>query len=58
MFAPIRLLFFLFVLLLMLPAVLFALGNTIVVFLNSAQQAFAAAGVLASYASHVPNSVP
>jgi len=37
-----------------MPAVFSELAKTLIVFLQSAQQAFTAAGILASYASHIP----
>lgn len=38
----------------LMPAVFAELTKTIVVFLQSSQEAFAAAGILASYAGHIP----
>ncbi|GEM_PF-4738003 len=49
---------FLIILLLLLPTVFSELSRTIVIFLRSAQEAFAAAGVVASYAGHIPPSAP
>lgn len=37
-----------------MPAVFTELSRTIIVFLQSSQQAFSAAGVIASYAGHIP----
>ena len=45
---------FLVLLVLLLPAVFSELSRTIVVFLQSSQEAFTAAGILASYAGHIP----
>lgn len=44
---------FLVMLLLLMPSVFFELSKTIVVFLQSSQEAFAAAGALASHAGHI-----
>jgi ABC-type transport system involved in cytochrome bd biosynthesis fused ATPase/permease subunit len=49
-------LFFL-ILALLMPTVFFELTKTLVVFLQSSQEALTAAGILASYAGHIPNSV-
>ncbi len=49
---------FLIVIALLMPAVFAELVRTIVTFLQSSQEAFAAAGILASYAGHIPPSVP
>lgn len=48
---------FLVILALLLPTVFSELAKTIVVFLRSSQEAFAAAGILASYAGHIPPPV-
>lgn len=45
---------FLVILASLMPSVFAELTKTIIVFLRSSQQAFAAAGVLASYAGHLP----
>ena len=45
---------FLVIIALLMPAVFAELTRTIVTFLQSSQQAFAAAGVIASYAAHIP----
>ncbi|MBU6214675.1 hypothetical protein KGM48_02420 [Patescibacteria group bacterium] len=45
---------FLATVLLFMPAVFAELSKTLIIFLKSAQQSFAAAGILASYASHLP----
>jgi hypothetical protein len=47
---------FLLILALMMPAAFAELSKTIVVFLQSSQKAFAAAGILASYASAIPTT--
>jgi len=47
---------FLIILLLLMPTVFSELSRTIVTFLQSSQEAFAAAGVVASYAGHLPVS--
>ncbi len=49
---------FLLIIAIAMPAVFAALTETILVFLQSAQQAFLAAGILASYAGHIPPSLP
>lgn len=49
-------LFFVIVLILM-PDVFSELAKTIVIFLQSSQEAFTAAGIIASYAGHIPLSV-
>jgi hypothetical protein len=48
---------FLVVILFLMPTVFFELSKTIVVFLQSSQLAFTAAGVLASYAGHLPTAL-
>lgn len=48
---------FILTLSLLMPAVFFELSKTIVVFLQSSQEAFTAAGILASYAGHIPTTV-
>jgi hypothetical protein len=48
---------FLLILASLMPAVFAELSKTIIVFLQSSQQAFAAAGILASHASAIPNSL-
>lgn len=45
---------FLVIIALLMPAVFAELIRTIVTFLQSSQEAFAAAGILASYAGHIP----
>ena len=45
---------FLIILALLLPAVFAELSRAIVVFLQSTELAFTAAGILASYAGHIP----
>lgn len=45
---------FLVIIALLMPAVFAELTRTIVTFLHSSAQAFAAAGVLASYAAYIP----
>jgi hypothetical protein len=45
---------FLIVVLTLMPAVFSELTKTIIVFLQSSQAALMAAGVLASYAQHIP----
>jgi hypothetical protein len=45
---------FLLILSSLMPAVFSELSKTLVVFLQSSQQAAVAAGTLASYASHIP----
>ncbi|MHB1163022.1 MAG: hypothetical protein ACYCZZ_00610 [Minisyncoccota bacterium] len=45
---------FLLILITLMPAVFSELSKTIIVFLQSSQKAFAAAGVLASYAGRLP----
>ena len=47
---------FLIILLLLMPTVFSELSRTIVTFLQSSQEAFTAAGVVASYAGHIPVS--
>lgn len=49
---------FLVIIALLLPRVFAELSNTLVVFLQSSQAAFTAAGILASYANHIPPPVP
>ena len=49
---------FLIILLFLLPDVFSELAKTLIVFLQSSQEAFAAAGILASYAGHIPSVVP
>jgi ABC-type transport system involved in cytochrome bd biosynthesis fused ATPase/permease subunit len=48
---------FLLIVALLMPAVFAELTKTIVIFLQSSEQAFAAAGVVASYAGHIPPPV-
>jgi hypothetical protein len=48
---------FLVIVALLMPAVFAELTRAIVVFLQSSEQAFAAAGVIASYAGHIPPPV-
>ena len=48
---------FLVIIALLLPAVFAELSRTVVTFLQSSQEAFAAAGILASYAGHLPPPV-
>lgn len=45
---------FLVILFLFMPVVFAELVQTFIVFLQSAQQALAAAGIIASYAGHIP----
>lgn len=45
---------FLIVLALLMPAVFAELTKTVVIFLQSAQQALTAAGIIASYAGSIP----
>jgi len=45
---------FLIIIAIAMPVVFAELTETIVVFLQSAQQAFAAAGILASYTANIP----
>ena len=45
---------FLVIIALFMPAVFAELTRTIVTFLQSSQQAFTAAGIIASYAGHLP----
>lgn len=45
---------FLIIIALLMPAVFAELTRTIVTFLHSSAQAFAAAGIIASYAGHLP----
>jgi hypothetical protein len=45
---------FLIIIAILLPTVFSELSRTIIVFLQSSQQAFAAAGTIASYAGHIP----
>ena len=45
---------FLLVLVFLMPTVFSELSRTIVIFLQSSQEAFAAAEILASYAGHIP----
>jgi hypothetical protein len=45
---------FLAVVAVFMPPVLNELTKTLIVFLKSSQEAFVAAGILASYASHIP----
>ncbi|MHB0865590.1 MAG: hypothetical protein ACYC1Y_01685 [Minisyncoccota bacterium] len=45
---------FLVILITLMPDVFSELSKTIIVFLQSSQKAFTAAGVLASYAGHLP----
>ncbi|MBI5405837.1 hypothetical protein HY972_02275 [Candidatus Kaiserbacteria bacterium] len=40
---------------LFMPAVFAEFARTLVVFLRSSQEAFAAAGILASHAGHIPD---
>ena len=48
---------FLIIVLIMMPSVFSELAKTIVIFLQSFQEAFTAAGIIASYAGHIPSSV-
>ncbi len=48
---------FLTILAVFMPTVFSELTRTIVTFLQSSQKAFAAAGILASYAGHLPPPV-
>ena len=48
---------FLVTIALLMPTVFTELSKTLVVFLQSSQEAFASAGILASYAGHIPPSV-
>ncbi|MDO8593734.1 MAG: hypothetical protein Q7R59_02470 [bacterium] len=48
---------FLVIVLILMPAVFSELARTTVVFLQSSQEAFAAAGIVASYAGHIPSSL-
>jgi ABC-type transport system involved in cytochrome bd biosynthesis fused ATPase/permease subunit len=48
---------FLVVILILMPTVFSELTKTAVIFLQSSQQAFMAAGIVASYAGHIPSSV-
>ena len=48
---------FLLIILFLMPTVFFALTKTVVTFLESSQEAFTAAGILASYAGHIPPPV-
>lgn len=48
---------FLVIILVLMPAVFFELSKTIVIFLQSSQEAFTAAGIVASYAGHIPSSL-
>ena len=45
---------FLIILVSLMPAVFAEFSKTLIVFLQSSQQAFGAAGILASYAGHIP----
>lgn len=45
---------FLIIIMLVMPLVFVELVKTLVVFLQSAQKAFLAAGTIASYAGHIP----
>jgi hypothetical protein len=45
---------FLLIVLFLMPTVFTELVHTLVVFLQSSQQALTAAGILASYAGHIP----
>jgi hypothetical protein len=49
---------FLLIIAIAMPVVFAALTETILVFLQSAQQALLAAGILASYAGHIPPPLP
>lgn len=49
---------FLLTLIVLMPDVFSEFSKTIVVFLQSSQQAFAAAGAIASFAAHVPQPLP
>lgn len=49
---------FLVILAIAMPVALSELTKTIVIFLQSAQQAFLAAGILASYAGQIPPPLP
>lgn len=48
---------FLVTIALLMPAVFAELTRTAVTFLKSSEEAFAAAGILASYAGHIPPPV-
>jgi len=48
---------FLVIVLLLMPVVFSELVETIVVFLQSSQEALMAAGIIASYAGHIPSYV-
>ena len=48
---------FLIIIACLMPAVFAELTRTIVIFLQSSEQAFAAAGVVASYAGHIPQAL-
>lgn len=48
---------FLVTVLVLMPTVFSELAKTIVVFLQSSQEAFMAAGTVAGYAGHIPSSV-
>jgi len=45
---------FLLILIFLLPNVFSELSRTIIIFLQSSEVAFTAAGILASYAAHIP----
>lgn len=47
---------FFLVLVLFMPAVFSELARTLIVFLQSSQEAFTSAGILASYAGHIPSA--
>lgn len=48
---------FLIIIASLMPAVFAELIRTVVTFLQSSEQVFAAAGVLASYAGHIPQAL-
>jgi len=47
---------FFLVLVSFMPAVFSELSRTLIVFLQSSQEAFTSAGILASYAGHIPSA--
>ena len=49
---------FLLTLIVLMPDVFSEFSETLIVFFQSSQQAFAAAGVIASYAAHVLQPLP
>lgn len=48
---------FLVIILILMPAVFSEFAKTLVVFLQSSQEAFTAAGIIAGYAGHIPSSL-